>query len=451
MRGHTQRHILVIVQNLPIQVDRRVLLEIHELMDRGYRVSLICPKGPGDPSRETLDGASIYKYAPPPEAKGAPGYLLEFVYCWLRTALLSIAAWHTGGRFHVIQACNPPDTYWLLALLWRVRGVKFIFDHHDLNPELFLSRFGNPSNRMQRLQLSFLKWLERMTFRSAHRVISTNDSYRGVAMSRGKRKPGDVDVVRSGPDTVWMRPIYPSNPVEEGITMLAYLGIMGPQDGVDKVLDLVRELRGRGRTDIRATIMGFGDCLQELRAQCTAMGLDDIVRFTGRVGKEEIAEELSRAHIGVSPDLKTPLNDLSTMNKTLEYMAFALPSVAFDLKETRVTGGDTVRYVESGDIRAMADEVEGLIQDPDLRVGLSRQARERVVEMFDWAGQARVYGDVFDEVLRISRDDEVRPAADLGEQDDFGRRYVPLDEQVEFERFLRERRALIAGTPTRSP
>lgn len=430
------------MQNLPIQVDRRVQLEFHELLARGYRVSLICPKGPGDPAREDYDGARILKYAPAPPASGLAGYVWEFAYSWLRTALLSLAAWREGGRFHVIQACNPPDTYWLLALLWRIRGVRFVFDHHDLNPELFLSRFGEPSGRLGRLQLNGLLWLERMTFRSAHRVISTNDSYKAVAVRRGHRDPEEVAVVRSGPDTVRMRPIHPTSPVSDGVTMLAYLGIMGPQDGVDQVLELMAELvQRRGRRDVRATLMGFGDCLDELKVQSTRMGLDDVVTFTGRVDKKEIAEQLSRAHIGICPDLKTPLNDLSTMNKSLEYMAYALPAVSFDLTETKVTGGEAIRYVPSGDIGAMADEVEALIADPGLRARLGRMGRERVVELFDWAGQARTYGDVFDQVTGKASGQAVGESAGAGEVDEWGRRFVPLDDDSEFDRFLRSRSA----------
>lgn len=443
-RGDDAPHILIIVQNLPIQIDRRVLLELHELLDRGYRVSLICPKGAGDPSREDLDGARIYKYAPAPTAAGLSGYALEFAYSWLRTALLSVVVWFRGGRFHVIQACNPPDTYWLLALLWRPFGVKFVFDHHDLNPELFLSRFGPPRTISQRLQLVGLTWLERMTFRVADRVISTNDSYKAVAVRRGGREADEVAVVRSGPDTRTMRPIDPESPVPEGITMLAYLGIMGPQDGVELVLELVAELvQVRGRGDVRATLMGFGDCLVDLRAQCTRMGLDEYVEFTGQVNKREIAGHLSRAHVGICPDLRTPLNDLSTMNKSLEYMAYALTAVAFDLKETRVTGGDTLLYVPSGSVVAMADEVERLIADPDLRIRMSLLARERVVELFDWSMQSRIYGDVFDAVVdrpmsrRRGRPAETNPV-DV-DRDEWGRRHVPL-ERAELERFVALRR-----------
>lgn len=440
--GKASAHVLIIVQNLPIQVDRRVLLELHELLARGYRVSLICPKGPGDPAREDIDGARIYKYAPAPAAEGLPGYALEFGYSWLRTAWLSVVAWRRGGRFHVIQACNPPDTYWLLAWLWRLWGVRFVFDHHDLNPELFLSRFGAPTSRFQKLQLAGLTWLERMTFRTADRVISTNDSYKAVAVRRGSRDPAEVTVVRSGPDTARMRPIYPENPLPEGETMLAYIGIMGPQDGVDQVLDLMAELvTRRGRTDIHATLMGFGDCLEDLRVQCTALGLNDHVTFTGRVDKKEIAEQLSRAHIGVCPDLKTPLNNLSTMNKSLEYMAYALTAVSFDLVETEVTGGDTLRYVPSGDIDAMADEVELLISDRELRLRLSVQARERVTELFDWSGQAVAYGDVFDGLTGQPGDRHSHRPKFSSDLDEWGRRYVPFEDAAELERFVLERRA----------
>lgn len=437
-----KRHVLIIVQNLPIQVDRRVLLELHELLEKGYQVSLICPKGPGDPDREEIDGARIYKYAPAPVAKGLAGYVLEFAYSWLRTAWLSVAAWREGGRFHIIQACNPPDTYWLLARLWRPFGVKFVFDHHDLNPELFFSRFGEPESGGQVVQLKGLFWLERMTFRSADRVISTNDSYRAIAIGRGGLDPADVVVVRSGPDTAQMRPIYPGSAKPEGTFLLAYLGIMGPQDGVDQVLQVMAELvTRRGRTDVHAVMMGFGDCLDELRVQCTELGLDDHVTFTGRVDRKAIGEYLSRADVGVCPDLKTPLNDVSTMNKTLEYMAYALPSVSFDLLETKVSGGAAVRYVRSGDIAAFADEVERLIDDSALRVRMGREARRRVSEQFDWREQARVYSGVFDDLSGRPTAADVEPARVASDVDDWGRRYVPLDDQAELERYIMERRA----------
>ena len=351
MRGRAEKgagpHVLIIVQNLPVPLDRRVWLECQALLARGYEVSVICPKGPDDPGRQHIDGVDIYKYRPAPDAEGLLGFVWEFAYSWVRTAWLSGVAWRRR-RFAIIQACNPPDTFWLLALLWRGRGVKFIFDHHDLNPELFLSRFGAPTTFGQRLQFAVLRWLERRSFRTAHRITSTNESYKAIAVRRGGRQPDEVTVVRSGPDTRRMRPIYPAAPRPVGGITLAYLGIMGPQDGVDQVLLVMDELvHRRGRTHVVATLLGFGDCLDDLKRQSTQLGLDDHVTFTGRVDRVAIAEHLSGADIGLCPDLKTPLNDLSTMNKTMEYMAYGLPTVSFDLVETRVSGADSVLYVSS--------------------------------------------------------------------------------------------------------
>lgn len=403
------RHVLIVVQNLPVPLDRRVWLECQALVARGYDVSVICPQGPGDPTRQTIDGVRIYKYRPAPDAVGLLGYAREFVYSWLRTALLTLAVWR-DRPFHVLQACNPPDTYWLLAKLWKRRGVRFVFDHHDLNPELFLSRFGPPKRPRERLELRVLRWLERHTFRTADQVISTNESYRRIAIERGGCRPEDVTVVRSGPDTRQMRPVRPVVPTT-GYT-LAYLGIMGPQDGVGIILELMRELvQRRGRDDVRVVLMGFGDCYEQLRQEATRSGLDDVVTFTGRVGKAEIATVLSAADVGLCPDLKSPLNDVSTMNKTMEYMAYCLPSVSFDLAETRVSGGDTVQYVDSGDVAGFADAVERLLDDDDLRADLGLRARRRVVEHLDWRPQADAYVGVYDRMFGLTPETRDQPDA----------------------------------------
>jgi len=433
-------HILIIVQNLPVPLDRRVWLECQALIARGYRVSVICPKGPGDPARQTIDGVDIFKYAPAAEAEGFLGFAWEFAYSWMRTAWLSLMAWRRRP-FDVIQACNPPDTYWLLALLWRLRGVRFVFDHHDLNPELFISRFGEPAGLAQRMQFAALRWLERRSFRTADRVISTNESYKQIAVRRGGRRPGHVTVVRSGPDTRQMRPVHPEHPRRADTVELVYLGIMGPQDGVDQVLLVMDELvHRRGRTNVTATLLGFGDCLEDLRAQCTRLGLDAHVSFTGRVDRVAIAEYLSRADIGLCPDLKTPLNDLSTMNKTMEYMSYGLPAVSFDLAETRVSGGDCLLYAPSGDVQAFADAVEMLVDDPDLRAELGGRGRRRVSRELDWRPQAEAYVAVYDEVTGFSQPGPAVPDSDVvALADAQGRRYVDLDDEDGASRFLRER------------
>lgn len=423
-------HVLIIVQNLPVPLDRRVWLECQALIARGYEVSVICPKGPDDPARQLIDWVHIYKYRPAPEAKGLPGFIVEFVYSWARTAWLSTRVWRRR-RFHIIQACNPPDTFWLLARLWRPRGVKFVFDQHDLNPELFLSRFGEPKTLRERIEYKGLLWLERMTYRAADRVVSTNESYKGKAITRGGHRPEKVTVVRSGPDTRTMRPIYPDPAIRaDHRFMLVYLGIMGPQDGVDLVLDVMDELvHRRGRTDVHATLLGFGDCLDDLKRRSVELKLDQVVTFTGRADKNMIADYLSAADVGLCPDLKTPLNDISTMNKTMEYMAYALPSVSFDLVETRVSGGDTVLYVESGDVHGFADAVERLLDDPILRSEMGLRARQRVAEELDWRPQSVRYVSVFDALSGAGDDSriETEPSDDAGGADALGRPYVDLD------------------------
>lgn len=431
--------VLIIVQNLPVPLDRRVWLECQALRDSGYSVSVICPKGPGDPARQVIDGIAIYKYRPAPDAKGLSGFALEFVYSWLRTAALSVRVRRERG-FDVIQACNPPDTYWALARLWRLRGTRFIFDQHDLNPELYLSRFGRPTTIGGKLQLRGLRWLERMTYRSADRVISTNESYKKLAITRGGKRSDHVTVVRSGPDTRAMRPVYPPAFIRKGADhLLVYLGIMGPQDGVDTILHVADELiHRRGRTGLRVALLGFGDCLEDLKRQCTEMSLDQHVVFTGRADKAMIADYLSAADVGLCPDLKTPLNDVSTMNKTMEYMAYALPSVSFDLVETRVSGADTVTYVPSGDNTAFADAIEELLDDPELRAERGTAARARVSETLDWRPQADSYVGVFDDLAGQSA---FVPEVKRHELPDppKGREFVDLDDAGEFRRFIVER------------
>jgi glycosyltransferase involved in cell wall biosynthesis len=471
-QNDARTHVLIIVQNLPVPLDRRVWLECQALRDNGYDVSVICPMGPGDPARQTIDGIEIYKYPAPADAHGLIGFAREFAYCWLHTARLSRAVWR-DRPFQIIQACNPPDTFWALARLWKPRGVRFVFDHHDLNPELFLSRFGEPTRPVRRMELAGLRWLERRTFRAADKIISTNESYKAIAIERGGRLGSDVTVVRSGPDTRQMRPVYPEPSWHKARKFsLVYLGIMGPQDGVDLVLEVMHELvHRRGRDDVQATLLGFGDCYASLRRQCTDLHLDGHVAFTGRADRDVVADQLSVADVGLCPDRKTPLNDVSTMNKTMEYMAYALPSVAFDLVETRVSGGDTVLYVPSGDVSAFADAVERLLDNPELRIDMARRARARVSELLDWRPQARAYvgvydgltgranflddapaeaiddvraGDVIDDVQAHLIDDvfvELPDQTAAGAYDSRGRRYVDLDDQLELERFIRERTA----------
>jgi glycosyltransferase involved in cell wall biosynthesis len=438
MRG--RKRVLIIVQNLPVPLDRRVWSECQALRRSGIGVSVICPKGAGDPSRQEIDGVRIYKYPPPLPTNGFLSYVIEFVYCWVATATLSVLVAIRDG-FGAIQACNPPDTYWLLALLWRPFGKKFVYDQHDLNPEVFVSRFGEPGGLAARLQLRGLRWLEAMTYRSADHVISTNESYRRVALTRGRRDPQTVTVVRSGPDTSAMRPVRPVPELRHGREFLAvYLGIMGPQDGVDLALRAFAEVvNAHGRTDCHFALLGFGDCLDELRALSIELGLNGQVTFTGRVGLAEIADYLSTADVGICPDPRSPLNDVSTMNKVMEYMAYCVPMVSFDLTETRVSAADAAVYVPSEDIGAFAKTWIELLDDPDDRVRRGLLARERATRHLDWAAQARAYVELWQRLLGGTPRDAIFVRAAAGQTRADPGDYVDLDDPAALRRFIRDR------------
>jgi glycosyltransferase involved in cell wall biosynthesis len=393
-----RRRVLIIVQNLPVPLDRRVWLECQTLVAAGYGVAVICPKGPGDPSYEQLDGVHLYKYSPPPLSTGLFAYLYEFVYCWLVTAWLALRVFLRHG-FDAIQACNPPDTFFALALGFKLLGTRFVYDQHDLCPEVYLSRFARPS----RLLLGGLHALERATYLTANHVITVNESYRAIALARGRRPPESVTVVRTGPD-VRMRAGIPQPELKRGRAFLAcYVGVMGPQDGVDLLLKAVHSFIFRlDRRDCQFTLIGFGDCYQDLRAMSHRLQLDDWVTFAGRIdGSKDsrLAAYLSTADIGLCPDPKNPLNDISTMNKTLEYMAFGLPVLAFDLKETRTSAGGAAHYVRDNDVEAFAEALATLLDAPERRAEMGRLGRERVENALAWDHQTSQYVSVYERLV----------------------------------------------------
>ena len=319
-------------------------------------------------------------------------------------------------------------------------GVRFVFDHHDLNPELFRSRFGEPTTAAARAQYRGLLWLERRTFRAAHRVISTNESYRRVALERG-------GVPRAAHRGGAQRPGHPADaaggagvgPGRAAPTCWSTWGSWARRTTCTWCSSSWRSwCTGVDARDVRAALLGFGDTLEDLRRLSTRLGLDDVVEFTGRVGPREIGDYLSAASVGIGPDRNTPLNDASTMNKTMEYMAYAVPAVSFDLTETRFSAGDTGVMVPSGDIGALADAVEALLDDEDRRAALSLAARERATAELDWRPQRRRYLAVFDGLLDFR---STAPVDDDGaaSADPWGRPYVDLAEPGALESFVRAR------------
>jgi glycosyltransferase involved in cell wall biosynthesis len=386
--------VLIIVQNLPVPFDRRVWLECKALVAAGYDVSVVCPKGKNDPAFEVVDTVRLYKYRPYAPGGSKASFIAEYVYSFLGTAWKTLLA-RRRGPFAVMQACNPPDIFWPIAMALRLADrTKFVFDHHDLCPELFQSRFPDGP----RLPYRGLLALERRTHRTADHVISTNDSYRRIAIRRSGKAPADVTVVRTGPDPEKLS----RGPQDPGLRrgrrfLAAYLGVMGPQDGVDIVVraaDIV--IHDMGRDDIAFTLIGSGDCFDELVALRDELKLGGHVEFTGRAPDELVKKILSTADVGLSPDPKNPLNDVSTMNKTMEYMSFELPVVAFDLRETRVSAAAAAVYVTPNDVREYAKAIVDLMDDEVARAQLAKIGRARVEDELAWAHQVRAYVGVYE-------------------------------------------------------
>ncbi|MGW6277596.1 glycosyltransferase family 4 protein [Kribbella sp. NPDC055071] len=390
--------VLIIIQNLWVPFDRRVWEECKALTASGYDVTVVCPKGPGDPSYQVIDGVAVHQYKAYSPGGSKIGFVAEYAYSFLMTLRLVLRA-RKAGHFDVLQACNPPDIFWPIAmLLRRLDRTKFVFDHHDLCPELFQSRFGGTTS----LPYKGLRYLERRTHRTADHVTSTNDSYRRIAITRSGKANHDVTVVRTGPDPDKLQrdPSAVDETLRRGHRYLVtYIGVMGPQDGVDIVVRaadyIVNDL---GRTDIAFTLMGGGDSFDEVVALRDKLGLADHVEFTGRVPDETVRAVMSTADLGLSPDPKNPLNDVSTMNKTMEYMAFELPVVAFDLVETKVSADEAAVYVEPNDVELYGEAIVTLLDDEVRRRRMGKFGRERVEQTLAWKHQRKAYLGVYDQL-----------------------------------------------------
>ncbi|MFF0585005.1 glycosyltransferase family 4 protein [Streptomyces sp. NPDC003781] len=374
------RRALILVENLSVPFDRRVWQECTTLRDAGWEVHVICPRGTKrDTEREAVvDGVRIHRYPLRAATGGPAGYLREY----------GAALWHTArlarrvGPVHVVHACNPPDLLFLPALWLKRRGARFVFDQHDLIPELYLSRFGRGKDLLYRAVCA----LERLTYRTADIVLATNESYKDVAVRRGGRHPDDVFVVRSAPATDRFQPV----PAEPGLKrgkphLLCYLGVMGPQDGVDYALRALAKLRDEvGRSDWHAVFVGSGDAFDAMVELSRSLGLAGQVQFTGRIPDADLVRYLSTADVCLSPDPHNPLNDVSTMNKVLEYMAMGRPIVSFDLREARVSAGDAALYAPANDESAFARLVARLLDDPDERARMGKMGQERVNGQLSW-------------------------------------------------------------------
>jgi glycosyltransferase involved in cell wall biosynthesis len=391
---------LILVENLSVPFDRRVWQESRALTDAGWRVAVVCPQGTTrDTARfEVTDGIEIHRYPLTPASGGPLGYAREYGSALWRMRRIAFRLARTR-RFDVVHACNPPDLLLPAVRRLKRRGAAFIFDHHDLVPELYESRFGRGRDRLYRLTVS----AERLTFGLSDVVISTNESYRDVALQRGGKRPEDVFVVRSAPDLTRFEPTPPDDSLKRGRAhLIAYLGVMGPQDGIDHALRALVELKAQ-REDWYAIFVGAGDVLPAMQRLAAELGLTQDVEFTGRLPDDDVRRILSTADVCLAPDPKNPLNDVSTMNKILEYMAMSRPTVAYDLVEARVSAGEAALYAEANDESSFAARIDTLLNDPGLRSQMGATGRKRIEAGLSWEASTRELLRAYDRALDRGR------------------------------------------------
>jgi glycosyltransferase involved in cell wall biosynthesis len=391
--------VLIIVENLPVPFDTRVWKEALSLQKAGYEVTVLCPKGKGyRKGYELLEGVHIYRHPMPREGNTPLGYVWEYGCALFWEVLYSWWIYLRRG-FNVIQGCNPPDDIFLVALPFKLFGVRYVFDHHDVNPELYFSKYER-KDFFYRAQI----WLEKLTFRFSDVVMSTNSSYKQIAVTRGGLAPEDVFVVRNGPDLKTFKAVPPNPALKYGKRYLVgYVGTMSAQEGLDILLDVAEHIRNLGRQDVHFTCVGGGPGLADLKKLTQDKHLEDMVNFTGRVPDAELLAVLSTADVCVNPDRPCQMNDMSTMIKIMEYMALGKPIVQFDLKEGRFSAQEASLYSDNGNgVTGFAENVLWLLDHPEERQRMGEFGRRRVEKELAWEYSVdnllAAYGKVFSRI-----------------------------------------------------
>ena len=383
--------VLFLVENVPYYLDTRVQREAHVVLQMGGRPIVICPRGSG--ARRLADGVTVYQYWKPSWGSGFFAHLAEYIVSLLAHTVLAAYVF-VRHRFSIIHGANPPDTLWLVAAPYKLLGVRYIFDHHDLVPELFAVRYARRLPWIYPLTL----WLERRNIQLADHVVCTNATFRALAIGRGGKSADQVTVVRNGP---WLErdfQVSSSDPTIRrlGEIVVGYLGIMNPQDHLENLIETARIVRfERGRTDIGFLLIGGGDSYVSLVEMRNRLGLAKTVEMPGTIAWPEVISMLLATDICVQPDLPTVFNRNLTMNKLMEYMALGKPSIAYDMPETRVTGGDAVMYVQGESAQELADAIISLADDQDRRQQLGSAARRRVETLLSWERQKAALTDVY--------------------------------------------------------
>ncbi len=394
MTTERRPHVLIIEQAVPLRHDRRVRLQSQALLRAGFRVSIIAPKAAGDRSRRRVEGVDVYSFRALRHRHSTLGLTAAALYSWLRVAWLSLVVWRRRP-FDVLQGGNPPDTSWILARAWGLRGVRFLYDQRDLGPERYLARFGLPGSPVGKVVLGSLRWLERRSYATADHVVVGNELYQEIAARRGGRDLEDSTVVRSAPDTLRQRPVHPPAAIRsQGRHLLVHLAAPGHLGSLDQLLAVMDELVfHRWRNDVHLVLLGTGNGRRwrDLDAILADRGLADQVTVVPDPGPTTVAHYLSAAALGLSTEPRTPLSDVTPSPTTLDYLAYCLPTVSYDLAEVHLVAGAAAVLVPSGDTRLFADEVELLLADTERRVRMSLTARDRVTRLFDWLPQGTAY------------------------------------------------------------
>jgi glycosyltransferase involved in cell wall biosynthesis len=407
-RARGRQRILILVQNLPVPFDRRVWQEALALDAAGYEVHIICPRTTGYPCRrEVLSGIHIYRYSPGLEARRSSAYLAEYSIAIAGQLRLALGL-RLRRRIDVVHICNPPDLLFLVALPLVAAGARLIYDHHDAAPELMVAK-GLPEGG---LLVRVIRLFERLTYRCAHVSIETNDSFREIALSRGGMSPDDVFVVRSAPNVERFAEATPDEKWKRGRKhLVGYVGIMGSQDGLDYLIDAANVIvRDWKRDDIQFVLVGDGPELARLRERVSSLGLGNYVEFTGLISSgKELGTVLATADVCVSPDEVNRMNDISTMNKILEYMALGKPVVQFELHEGRVSAGEASLYAERNNVVSLAAGIIQLVDDSELADRMGQIGRQRLVTTLSWEMQVPKLLAAYERALEKGRGRRAAP------------------------------------------
>ncbi len=397
MKASAGKRVLMLLENQPFPQDGRVRRESFALVEAGYQVTVVCPRDGEQPRHETVNGVRVIRYPHPPEGNGLMGYLMEYGYSTAVSFLLSLWVAVRGG-FDIVHSHNPPDTMFVIGAFFKLFGKKYVFDHHDLSPEMYNARFGGVGNP---IVYKALILLERLSCLVADEVIATNESYREMEMRRDKVSSDHITIVRNGPELGRIKRVEPDPELRaKGKTIIGYVGVMGYQDGVDYLLRAFHHLiHDLNRTDFYAVLVGTGDAWNDLRKLSSNLGLDEHVWFTGMISDADLRRYLSSTDICVDPDPSNPFNDRSTMIKVTEFMALAKPIVAFDLTENRFTAQQAAVFVRANDERAFAQALADLMDDPERRARMGAYGRRRTEETLDWVHWAPRLLEVYESLL----------------------------------------------------